>query len=414
MIKMIKNNKIVIALTLAIACLFTFCLQSIYTSRQTSNSLASIRTIETTQNELDIQSIFEKFEDASLETQGSITTFEGTKSFSLLDFYEYDLVSDFAPELESAEIKVKYRYDYDSEAKIITLTASMYDDGNTSTDTLIGAPFVNDKGNLDCVFDCDGEYILLSELQDAGLIENCGWFKNLCKKVSSAVQKVTNTVVGKVGTALTVAVPLVIGVVASVMAAPVLPVIAAGALVGACIAAGTAMISTHQQDGKIDWETVGICAGVGAAVGAIVSGVAYGFTKLIKDLSTARIYSIAFAVGTSPLTICSSKLNYIEALSVLAAYKISHAVLESYGLTLIPEYLFTSTMLEMLNLLRSNNVGCKYLGLYTPLKTDAAKLAFALGGVEDSVFDLAHGTGGYYQHYHDKEHIIHVWYGSPF
>lgn len=283
MIKMIKNNKIVIALTLAIACLFTFCLQSIYTSRQTSNSLASIRTIETTQNELDIQSIFEQFEDASLETQGSITTFEGTKAFSLLDFYEYDLVSDFAPELESAEIKVKYRYDYDSEAKIITLTASMYDDNNTSTDTLIGVPFVNDKGNLDCVFDCDGEYILLSELQDAGLIENCGWFKNLCKKVSSAVQKVTNTVVGKVGATLTVAVPLVIGVVAGVMAAPVLPVIAAGALVGAGIAAGTAMISTHQQDGKIDWETVGICAGVGAAVGAIVSGAAYGITTLIKS-----------------------------------------------------------------------------------------------------------------------------------
>ena len=233
---------------------------------------------------MDIQSIFEQFEDASLETQGSITTFEGTKSFSLLDFYEYDLVSDFAPELESAEIKVKYRYDYDSEAKIITLTASMYDDGDTSTDTLIGVPFVNDKGNLDCVFDCDGEYILLSELQDAGLIENCGWFKNLCKKVSSAVQKVTNTVVGKVGAALTVAVPLVIGVVAGVMAAPVLPVIAAGALVGAGIAAGTAMISTHQQDGKIDWETVGICAGVGAAVGAISSFLGYKAGQLIRKM----------------------------------------------------------------------------------------------------------------------------------
>lgn len=112
---------------------------------------------------------------------------------------------------------------------------------------------------------------------------NCGWFKNLCKKVSSAVQKVTNTVVGKVGATLTVAVPLVIGVVAGVMAAPVLPVIAAGALVGAGIAAGTAMISTHQQDGKIDWETVGICAGVGAAVGAIVSGASYGITTLIKS-----------------------------------------------------------------------------------------------------------------------------------
>ena len=53
--------------------------------------------------------------------------------------------------------------------------------------------FVGESGELDAVFDCDGDYILLSELQDAGLIENCGWFKNAFKKIAKAVKKVCNT-----------------------------------------------------------------------------------------------------------------------------------------------------------------------------------------------------------------------------
>jgi len=36
------------------------------------------------------------------------------------------------------------------------------------------------------------------------------------------------------------------------------------------------------MDGKVDWEAVGICAGVGAAVGAVTSAVAYGITNAIK------------------------------------------------------------------------------------------------------------------------------------
>ena len=279
-----KNNQVVISLILVIACLFTYCLQSFFTSKQTVTTQATIRTIEVKQNQMDFQSILKEYENASLETKDSITTFEGTKTFNILDFCELDLVSDFDAD-QDTEIKVKYRYDYDSEANIITLTATLLDEkGNPTVDTLVGVPFVDDNGNLDCVFDCDGEYILLSELQDAGMIENCGWFKNLFKKVATAVKKVTNTVIGKVGAALTVAVPLVIGVVAGALAAPVLPVIAAGALVGAGISAGTAIASTYQQDGKVDWETVGICAGVGCAVGAISSFLGYKAGQLIRKM----------------------------------------------------------------------------------------------------------------------------------
>ena len=131
------------------------------------------------------------------------------------------------------------------------------------------------------------------------MVENCGWFKNLCKKVSTAVKKVCNTTIGKIGAVATIAVPAVIGVVCAVAAAPVVATVAVGALVGAGIATGTAAISTYQQDGKVDWETVGICAGVGAAVGAITSGVAYGITSAVTGGSSAMTGSQKVANGKS-------------------------------------------------------------------------------------------------------------------
>ena len=285
MFREIKKNKyIFISIILAIICAFTCCLQSVCSSKQIIETQASVRTIDANKNGINFQSIFDEFENASLETKDNITTFQGTKTFNLLDFCELNLVSELDANA-SAEIEIKYHYQYDAELKVITLTATLIDEeGNSIIDTMSGVPFVDENGDLDCVFDCDGEYVLLSELRDAGMIENCGWFKNLCKKVGSAVKKVCNTTVGKVGAVLTVAVPVVVGVVAGVMAAPILPVIATGALIGAGIAAGTSMLSTYQQDGKVDWETVGICTGVGAAVGAIASFLGYKAGQLIRKM----------------------------------------------------------------------------------------------------------------------------------
>lgn len=284
MSKIKKRNFIFVSLVLAIICGLAYCLPTFINSKQISQTANVTRTIEVNQNEIDFQASFEQFENAVLEANEKVTTFEGTKKFNLLDFCEIDLVSELDADT-TAEIEVKYHYNYDAEANVITLTATLIDeDGNVIIDSMSGVPFVDENGNLDCVFDCDGDYILLSELQDAGMIENCGWFKKLCKKVSSAVKKVCNTTIGKVGAVLTVAVPAVIGVVCAVAAAPVVATVAVGALVGAGIAAGTAAISTHQQDGKVDWETVGICAGVGTAVGAVSAYAAYKMTSAIKSL----------------------------------------------------------------------------------------------------------------------------------
>ena len=284
MSKFKKKNFIFISLLLVIVCGLAYCLPNFINSKQISQTTSAVRTIEVKQNEIDFQSSFDQFENAILETNEKVTTFEGSKTFNLLDFCELDLVSELDTDA-TAEIEVKYHYQYDSEANVITLTATLIDeDGNVIIDSMSGVPFVDENGNLDCVFDCDGEYILLSELQDAGMIENCGWFKKLCKKVSTAVKKVCNTTIGKIGAVATVAVPAVIGAVCAIAAAPVVATVAVGALVGTGIATGTAAISTYQQDGKVDWETVGICAGVGTAVGAVSSYATYKITSAIKSL----------------------------------------------------------------------------------------------------------------------------------
>lgn len=284
MSKFKKKNFIFISLLLVIVCGLAYCLPNFINSKQISQTTSAVRTIEVKQNEIDFQSSFDQFENAILETNEKVTTFEGSKTFNLLDFCELDLVSELDTDA-TAEIEVKYHYQYDSEANVITLTATLIDeDGNVIIDSMSGVPFVDENGNLDCVFDCDGEYILLSELQDAGMIENCGWFKKLCKKVSTAVKKVCNTTIGKIGAVATVAVPAVIGAVCAIAAAPVVATVAVGALVGTGIATGTAAISTYQQDGKVDWETVGICSGVGAAVGAVSSYATYKITSAIKSL----------------------------------------------------------------------------------------------------------------------------------
>lgn len=260
-------------------------------TRQLDLSLQT-RTISVEQNVIDYESIFNEYDDAKLERDGSLTTFEGKQTIKLSDLEELDEVA--LSTLDDEELTLKYNYSYDYETDLVTLTVVQVettDDGElieTIVDTIEGTAFVNDAGEIDAVLDLDGETILLSELQETGKLNNCGWFKNLFKKVSKAVKKVTKTVVGVIGAIATVAVPVVIGVVCAATGVGLIATVAAGAVAGAAIAASTAAASTYQQDGKVDWETVGICAGTGGVVGAVASGVAYGVTKVAMNIAGAN------------------------------------------------------------------------------------------------------------------------------
>ena len=260
-------------------------------TRQLDLSLQT-RTISVEQNVIDYESIFNEYDDAKLERDGSLTTFEGKQTIKLSDLEELDEVA--LSTLDDEELTLKYNYSYDYETDLVTLTVVQVEttgDGElieTIVDTIEGTAFVNEAGEIDAVLDLDGETILLSELQETGKLNNCGWFKRLFKKVSKAIKKVTKTVVGVIGAIATVAVPVVIGAVCAATGVGLIATVAAGAVAGAAIAASTAAASTYQQDGKVDWETVGICAGTGGVVGAVASGVAYGVTKVAMKIAGAN------------------------------------------------------------------------------------------------------------------------------
>ncbi len=83
--------------------------------------------------------------------------------------------------------------------------------------------------------------------------------------------------------------------------------IAVGAVAGAAIAGSTAAASTAQQNnGKVDWETVGLCAGVGAAVGALASAAGYGIAKIVG--LGEKTYSCEFGKGS--FNSVDDSLNY--------------------------------------------------------------------------------------------------------
>ena len=121
-------------------------------------------------------------------------------------------------------------------------------------DTIYGEAFVNEDGYIDAILDVDGEYILLSELQEAGLIENCGWFKNVFKKIVKAAVQV-------------VVVAAAVSIVAASCGAGLGAVIAAGAVAGA-VGGGIA-------GAKISYDETGSVQ-IWAVVGGIIGGAALG------------------------------------------------------------------------------------------------------------------------------------------
>ncbi|MDD4001148.1 MAG: hypothetical protein PHX62_09725, partial [Bacilli bacterium] len=260
----------------------TYCVTNYIQSRQIATTTQAItRTIEVKKNEIDYQSIFDEFEDVKIDINENITSFEGTKTFNLVDFEELDLVSDSNVD---TRLKVKYSYAFDSEQNIVSLSATLLNEGGTEiVDTMIGVPFVDENGNFDAVFDCDGELLLLSELREAGMIENCGWLKNLCKKVANVAKKVVKNVATFVYENADVIVPLAIGIIGGLTGGAVIPILIAGSVAGAAIDGTKTAVQTYQETGKVDWAATGISAGIGAAVGAIATYTGYSIGSALRS-----------------------------------------------------------------------------------------------------------------------------------
>lgn len=259
----------IIALILSAILLFVSAV--IHNTGKTNVVATTMRTVALEKSSIDAQSILNEFDNATLTTEGTTTYFEGFKPLDIDRFSDIDYISDI--ELEQLEnCMVKYNFSYDSESNIVTIAANAtLPDGKVEVDEIQGIGFINDNDEIDAVMNIDGEYILLSELKDAGLIENCGLF-SLFKKIAVAVTAV-------------VVVAAVAATIAFTAGAGAVAVIAVGAVAGGLTGGVAGGAISYSETGEIKLEYVLIGIGAGAAIGAAVGATVYSIGSAIKTSS---------------------------------------------------------------------------------------------------------------------------------
>ncbi len=357
--KRTKFNISILSICLALTCCLTYCLTNYFEAKHTTASV--VRTIDATPNEIDYQSIFAEFEDAKLETEKSLTTFEGTKGISLEDFAELDNLSE--SDIETCDaISVTYNFSYNSETNIVTLSATTKNGENiVEIEEIQGVAFINEKGNIDAVMNIDGEGLLLSEMQDMGIIQNCGWFKNLFKKVVKVV-------------AVAAAVVAVAAVVVATVGATAPAVVA----VGAGVVAGTAATTLTSTCLTVAMVSAGISLAATAVASIDFEGVKYElkeYSKVAKELIKGFYY---LAIGDKDGRMLVSPIR-------------------------IPTIALASKAMK------------SGLSIYTPLYTEAEKVATLASNGLKAVWDPAH-QNGYFAHYHlagRPKPSTHAFYGVP-
>ncbi|MDE5667784.1 MAG: hypothetical protein K2I29_06040 [Clostridia bacterium] len=280
---------------------------------------------------------------------------------------EIDCISetDFE-ELENCT--TKYNFLYNSETNIVTIAATAtLADGTVEVDEITGVGFINDKDEIDAVMNIDGEGILLSEMRDAGMIQNCGWFASLIKKVAIAV-----------------------AVVATVVAVAAVVVATAGAAAPALVAVG---VST----------TVGISAATAATAATIAT------VSLTVAAIAAGVAIVADVVDLTWENVDYSLVNFDQIKKQLLKGFYFLAVATSDGAMLVSPIRLPSVA----SAARAFNAG---LSIYTPDPVEAlAVTTVAGGGIPGYTEGKVHGNG-YFMHYHRWDHKpknSHAFYGGP-
>lgn len=235
---------------LSCVAVFTFCIIGV----KQEDINAPVRDVELSQQNVDYESIFNQYENAKLEyskNEGYVS-FSGTIHYSSEELCDVDLVNITNNDDEDLAIEYSFDYDIDENLFYMNVEATNTENG-TILDRIVGVPFENDKGEVDIVFDVEGDCILLSELTEKELFENCGWFSKLLKKVAVA--------------AAVVAVAAVV-VAACAYAAPAVIAVATGSLM--TTTAGTTVFVA----GTVATSTLATCATVAAAATttALVAG----------------------------------------------------------------------------------------------------------------------------------------------
>lgn len=401
-------NKIIKRISIIILLFITswFCISFLRVLN--NNNDTPIRNIELSNKSVDYQNLVSSFDDSKItyEQEKKHLTFEGYSTLKESDFESLDFVS--LTNNSESELDVRYYFEYFENINLFTLGIEITNiDGGIILDKIEGIPFLNDTGEIDIVFDAEGEMILLSELVENGLIEQCGWFTRALKKALPAIVSVV-----AVAAVVAVAVVAVPAVIASIPTVSVVATTASTSLVltgggvAAGLAAGAAAATTVLPGLAIATGVVSASILAGSMVSALAEEIDIA---LIEQIGNDKIYNIAYLRNNLLNVMHGLMLNYYEAAYVLAMCGfINSGIL---GFDLLTKVVVDKPIKNIIQQLTSLNVSKNKIGVYTEKKIDAAKLAFAFGGIWDTKPEISGSlSDGYLYHFHDFNHRIHVWY----
>ena len=256
--------------------------------------------------------IFDSYEVQLLEEDGK-ANFVGYKEITMSDLYDLDLIAD-ADIRATAQTRFSCTFDY--ENGIVVLSALIESDIEAVVlDEIYGVIFMDEDKKFDVAFAIEDDILLLSEMREAGIIDECGLFS----KIGSTMKNVWNTGSGKIGMITTVAACAAVGAVCAVVPGGQLATaVCIGIAVGMVGGAVTAAAATYEADGEVDLEAVGICAGVGATVGTAVSAGAYVVGTAVNGIVT---YTKAVAAAKAQAT--AADVTIIEQLLSKADHNVN-------------------------------------------------------------------------------------------
>ena len=184
-----KKKMIGFALILTIFCGIIICQNNVNSSTKLGQET---RTVEYNQMEFD-ENAFNDFDNHSIVQTNDGINIEASKRFSTDIFGEIDLVG---LDDTTENFVVNYEINYIEAEDTVFLSATIIgQDEIPIIDTIPGLVSINSTGESDILFSIDDELIWLSEFNDFSVIDNTGWFKNLIKKITNKVVKVSSEVV---------------------------------------------------------------------------------------------------------------------------------------------------------------------------------------------------------------------------
>lgn len=223
-----------------------------------------VRNVNIVDTSMSLDSIFYSY---NIETNDNVTTLEAQKLITREDFDNINNLSEVSVRNNNF---IDFDIVYDADANIISITASMDNElGYLEAETIYGVAFTNEDGNIDAALDCDGEMILLSDLGSVSSIEECKWFKKICKTVKSVAKDVVETVVDvAVDTAAIV-----------VAAAPA--IVTAVVVTAVVVAAAPEIIILGEV--AVAGASVGLATGLAAGAMAAVTSIYSGYTEAVFE-----------------------------------------------------------------------------------------------------------------------------------